>query len=210
MIRIGGRDFPIKSVHNCRTCQSPHRMFIENELLSGRSYMGIARQVADLPTGHLPPPGNQSITKHVKEGHLPQPIQTRRRIVDKRAEKLGAAVAGEDDLSDYITLLDMTINRGGERLLAGEIDPGMGDLLNAIGLKQRIEATSTEGYDTEAYQQSMFIYFEEAQNVMSHEQWTRFAKGLASNPLLKALMAKQREHEIVSGEVEETVATPDE
>jgi hypothetical protein len=185
-------------------------MFIENELLMGRSYRAIAEQVEELPTGRFPPPGYQAIANHVTNGHLPQPIQARRRIIEKRAEDLGAAIAGEDDLTDYITLTDLVINRGKERLMAGEIEPGMGDLLTAMGLRHRIESTSTEGYDTEAYQQSMFIYFEEAQQVMSLEQWDVFARRLTSNPLLKALMAKQREHEIVSGEVEETVATPDE
>lgn len=201
MVRIGGRDYPMVTSRRCHTCQSPHRRFIENEILAGRSYAAIHRQLAEMSDGPLPKPSVQGLTNHVKEGHLPQPVKTRRRIIEKRAEELGAAINGEDDLTDYITVNDLVINRGLERLMAGEIEPGASDLLKAIDLKHKIESTSQQGYDAEAFTESMFIYFDETKKIMSPEQWDVFARALQRNPILKAMMMKQEGREVIAGEL---------
>lgn len=201
MVRIGGAEYPLRSVGNCRTCQSPHRKFIENELLLGRSYAAIERSVADMPPGRLPHPSQEAISNHVKQGHMPAPAHTRRRIIDRRAEQLGAAIAGEDDLVDYLVVNDMVIRRGYERLMSGEIEPGTNELLQAIALKHKIESTSQEGYDAEAYQEAMFAYLEVARKYIPAEMFQQYGRELSRHPILRAIAAKQVQAQVVEGEV---------
>jgi hypothetical protein len=203
MVRVGGHDYPMVSVHNCRTCQSPHRQFIENELIIGRSYSAIGRELQKMPVGSLPHPSDEAIANHVRQGHLPTPASTRRQIVDRRAEQLGAAIAGKDDLADYVVVNEMVVKRGFERLMSGEIEPSMGDLMQALQFQHKIESTSDEGYDIEAYQEAMFIHLEVARQHMPPEVFQRYGQALNRNPILKALAAKAAGRDVVQGEAHE-------
>jgi hypothetical protein len=65
MIRIGGREYPVRSSPRCFVCRSPHRLVIEEALLAGSSLKQIvARLPADCSLTQ------RSVRDHVKEGHL--------------------------------------------------------------------------------------------------------------------------------------------
>lgn len=207
MVLIGGREYPLRSVPNCRTCQSPHRRFIENELLAGRSYKAIVRQLADLEdAGRLGHPSAEALSHHVKQGHLPNPVHTRRQIMEKRAEEIGAKIEGSDSIIDHLTVNQMVIQRGFERLVAGEIEPSVSDLMSAIQFQQRVEETSEEGYDAEAYQNALFAYLEIAQKYIPPEVFNRYGRELSRHPIIQAIAGKAlgpAQPEVVPGEVTE-------
>lgn len=190
MTVVNGRQYPMRSVYNCRTCQSPHRQFIEDELIRGRSYTAIARQVADLPEGPMPHPSNQGVAAHVQNGHMPVPHEQRRGIIEKRARDIGKSIDTDENLVDYVAANHLVVQRGVERLASGEIDVDTRDLLSAISILHKIETTSPEGYDVEAYQEAMFVYMEVAQKFMPREVFDAYGKALRRNPILRAIAAK--------------------
>lgn len=201
MVRIGYDDYPLVNSYNCRTCQSPHRAFIENQLILGRSYRAIRREVEKLPVGALPHPSIGGLSSHVRNNHMPLPAQTRRRIIERRAEQVGTALQSEDDIVDYITVNEMILRRGWERMISGEIEPNMNDLAQAIAMRAKIEATSTEGYDTEVWQGTLMAYMEVAQRFIPPEVFQQYGRELSRHPIMKAIAARQEEQRTVPGEV---------
>lgn len=193
MVRIGNDDYPMVSEPRCLTCQSPHRLFIERELLRGRAYGAIAKEVAKMPEGTMATPTPSSIGEHTRQGHLPQPAITRRKIIENRAEQIGVSILGEDDLVDHITINELVLTRGYERLIEGDIEPSMGDLLNAIKLQQQIEATSDTGYDAEAYNEAMMVYFTTVQRYMEPQAFQAMLRDLNQNPILRAIRERQEQ-----------------
>lgn len=194
MVKVGTEVVPQRSSPTCATCQSNHRMFLENELLRQRGYASIARQAATLTNhGELGVPSAGSIRQHVLSGHLTQPALERRKIGERRAEQLGMQIMGEDSLVDYMALNELIINRGMERLADGEIEPSMGDVLTAIRNQHSFEALSEKGFDVEAYEQTMFVYFTTAQQFMPPQQFEAMMESLKKNPILRALSQKAQE-----------------
>lgn len=191
MVRVGAHDYPLNTSRSCHTCQSPHRRFIENEIVLGRSYNAIARRLADLPTGEFDHPPAQGMARHVREGHLPTPATVRREIIDIEAKRMGAALDGNESLVTHRVVNQTIIQRGFERLQAGEIDVSTSDLLQAIGAQQRIEATSTEGYEVEAMQDALLVYLELAQRFIPPEQMPQYGAAISKHPIIRALAAKQ-------------------
>lgn len=202
MISVGGENFPMRSSATCHTCQSPHRMFIENQLVRGRGYAAIAREIAEMTPGPLPHPTARTLADHVKNGHLPSPALTRRRIIENRAQEIGVNILGEDDLIDHVSFARLTLQRTQERILKGEIDPSVADGLNAAKFLHQVEATSPEGYDHESYEVAFRIFFETAQNYMSGADFQAFTGALSRDPILQALAAKQS-GQTVEGEVDD-------
>jgi hypothetical protein len=201
MIRIGTDDYPLVSAYNCRTCQSQHRTFIENQLILGRSYRAIRREIEKLEVGVLPHPSIEGLSLHVRNGHMPMPAQTRRRIIERRAEQVGSTLENEDDLVDYITVNEMILRRGWERMMSGEIEPNMNDLAQAIAMRAKIEATSTEGYDAEVWQGTLMAYMEVAQRFIPPEVFQQYGRELSKHPIMKAIAARQDDQRTVPGEV---------
>lgn len=204
MTRINGRDYPMRSEPKCRTCQSPHREFIERELVAGRSYRAIAKQLEGLPEGAMAHPSDHGIGEHVRGGHLPVPHEQRRDLVEQRAKAIGKSIETDHNLVDYVAVNQMILHRGFERLQAGEIEPDTKDLLTAIATLHKIETTSPEGYDVEAYQEAMFVYMDVAQRFIPPEVFEEYGAALRRNPILRAIAAKQAAENTVSGEVEDT------
>lgn len=205
MVKVGKKTVPAKHVPNCKVCSSPHRRWIEAQLLKGYSYSKIAQGVATFPDdgGHHPKSG--SIGGHVKNGHLPLDTDTQRQMIEERAKRIGRSI--EDDaysLVDHVVVNDMILQRGFERMLAGEIEPDVKDLAAAIKARHAIEADLEQGFDIEAYQQALFTYLEIAQEFIPPEAFAEYGKALNENPILRAITAKQDsvEGEVVSEGVE--------
>lgn len=193
MIRIGDRDYPQVTSSRCTTCQSPHRRFIENEVVLGRGYKAIERRLVDMP---LPKgfehPSWHGISRHVRDGHMPTPATVRREIIDIEAKRMGAALSEGESLVTHRVVNQTIIQRGFERMMAGEIDVSTSDLLQAISAQAKIESTSTDGYDVEAMQQTLIAYLEIAQSFIPPEMMPRYGQAISKHPIIKALRARQQ------------------
>jgi hypothetical protein len=194
MVDIGGRQYPMKTVPQCRTCMSPYRLEIEQAILEHRSYMSIANTLVDRPEGRLPHPEHQSIRSHVLKNHMPVGPTAERALVEMRAEQIGRDiekhVAG---LADYATVNEIIIQRGMDRLARGELQPSMGELLTAIRMQHQIESTSEEGLDSAAWQEALMAYLEVAQEFIPPDRMQDYGQALANHPVLRAMMTGRAE-----------------
>jgi hypothetical protein len=189
MVDVGGRQYPMRTVTQCRTCMSPHRLEIEQAILEQRSYASIANALLDRETGRLPHPGNQSIRDHVLKNHMPIGPTAERALVEERAQAIGRDIetytAG---LANYATVNEIIVQRGMERLARGELQPSMSELLTAIRMQHAIESTTEDGLDAAAWQEALVAYMEVAAQFIPQENLHAYGQALTRNPVLKAMM----------------------
>lgn len=188
MTRIGGRDYPLYSGAQCKTCQHPQRQDIENDILAGRSYLGIWK---DLPEDE-DRPSYEGLIRHFKGGHLPLGPATERALMERNYEATGRRIEEAiDDIVDHITVAEMVVKKGFERMQRGEIAPEMTDLLGAVKIVESIQARTNQDMDHEMWVSACMSMLEDARSVMTGDQWATYSKKLADNPILKALAEKQ-------------------
>lgn len=203
MTRIGGRDYPMRSESNCLTCQSPNRLFIESELMRGKSYRTISKSLEGLPTGvkgrH---PSHESISNHVKQGHVPVAQETQRRIIERRAKEIGRSVELDEDLlADHITVNQMIVQRGVEMAADGTLEIKASDVLAASRFLRQVEQESGTDTDAQVWVEAIMEYMEVAQRFIPPAAWNEYSRALNASPVLKALA--ERKAQTVAGEVAE-------
>jgi hypothetical protein len=192
MTRIGGQDYPLRSVSTCRTCQSPHRLMIENELLKARSYAAIARSLEGMESGDLEHPTREGIGEHVKNGHMPIGPGVQRRIIERRAVEIGKNIEDSvDPLADYVTVNQMIVQKGFERLQAGDIDVDAKDIVAASKFLLSVDQSGQEGVDEQSWSDALMVYLELAVRFIPPEHQREYSDLLNANPILKAIVAKQ-------------------
>lgn len=188
MTRIGGRDYPIYSGRNCKTCQHPQRMEIENALLDGRSYAQIWRALVDEERK----PSYMGLISHFKNGHMPLGPASDRALMERNYEKTGRKIEEAlEDLVDHVTVAEMVVKKGFERMQRGEIAPDMADMLAAVKIVDAINSRSDTDMDHEMWVSATMSLLEDARAIMNPEQWAAYGKKLAANPILKAIAAKE-------------------
>lgn len=199
MVRIGGREYPLRREPSCDVCSSPYRFDIERALTLGHSYRMIREALTDREPG---PPSIASISNHVSRSHMPLPQATTRRLIEHRAEQLGREIEeGTEILVDAVTVNEEIIRKGFTRLQDGEIEPNMGELLQALKLQRDIDATAPSGdLSAEAWTEALMEFFTIAHQVMPPAVWERFTQETAKSAILKAFAAKRQ---AIPGQVEE-------
>ena len=205
MVEVNGAQFPVKFEPRCRTCRSEYREWIEKQLLLGRSYASIARELEGLPSEEdTPHPSWQNISSHVQNDHLPLPIATQRKIVERRAQEIGRSIETySESLADYVTAARTVVNKGYEAIVEGRLEPDISDVMAASRFLHTVDQTAQEQVDESAWLDSTMVFFEAAQNYVPQEMWESFRREIAENPILRAIAARKNEEEIVEGEVVE-------
>jgi hypothetical protein len=212
MIRIGNRDYPRFTSPACHTCQSPHRLYIENQLLLSRTYTSIEREIAKMPTGHLASPTVKSITAHVKSHHMAAPQAAHRRIMDDRAEELGSAIDGTEQLVDIHVLNKMILAVGWERFMDDKMTMSVSDLMAAMQFQHKLDTASDQGIDAQVMQEALAIYMDVATEFIPRDKLEEYGRRLRGNLVLRALhkraQAQQHGEEVVEGEVMDAGGDP--
>lgn len=190
MTKIGGREYPLRSVPTCKTCQDPNRLWIENELIRGASYASIARALENMPAGDLGHPNAEGISNHIERDHLPVGVATQRRLIERRAKEIGRSIETEQGtLVDYVTVNQMIVSRGFERMQAGEITPDLGDVINASKFLHTVEQASGGELDEQAWRDAMLAYMEVATEFIPPERFAAYGQALSQHPVLRAMMS---------------------
>lgn len=135
-IKNGAHRYPVVSVEQCHTCQSPKRRMIERLLIDGLS---PARIAAKLPEEHKV--SAQSIRRHLRRNHLPvdHKLVVRRQEVraEQRWEEVGidATVfrATEAEVSEFVHRVVV------ERLKRGELELTAETLLKTCKFDWEVE-----------------------------------------------------------------------
>ena len=200
--RIGGRDYPMRSSASCFTCQNPNRLSIESDLIKGYSYTTIARGLEGTPTGHFPHPTARQISDHVKNDHLPIQVSAQRRLIERRAKEIGRSIdEHEDSLADYVTVNQMIVSRGFERLQDGDITPEITDVIAASKFLHQIEQTSDGDIDENTWRDALMAYMETTREFIPAERWSEYSAAMHANPILKAMAraAEEKAIEAIEG-----------
>lgn len=194
MVRIGGIDYPAVTSSRCRVCQSPHRVFIENELIRGRSMVGIHRDLDGMEHGGRPMPSVQSIKNH-SSNHLPVGAAVQRRIIDRRAKEVGKSIEdSEEPLVDYLTLNEMVVQRAFDRLQSGEIKVSVPDALAASKFLREVERQSVgDELNNQIWSDAFVAYMDIVLKYIPADRRNEFAAELHSSPVLKALSERQKQ-----------------
>lgn len=195
VIRVANRDYPRYSDPNCHTCQSPHRDYIENQIMMGQAKAAIARTVAPLETGVFPPPSRRSISAHARATeppHLIPPQAVRHRILEDREEELGSAIEGAESLVDMYVFNKMILAVGWEQFMAGDIRLSASDVMAAMQFQHKLDTTSNTGFDVQIVQDALEIYMDIATSFIPKDQLQEYAAELRGNQVLKALARKLR------------------
>lgn len=198
--KVGNRVYNGKSVSNCDVCQSPMRTEIEFALLEGRSYQGI---VDDLPT-HRPDgsewdhPSARSIAVHAKSGHSGTSAAVQRAVIERRQEDLGvdieASVGAE---ADKVLVAQLIVQRGFDRLQAGDLEPEIPDILRAAALLHQFEQTTGGSIDEQVWRDVMLVHLTLAQQFIPPAQREEYGRAIEQHPILKALYAESERRKTV-------------
>ena len=211
-IRIGSRTYPAVRDPRCPVCLHPGRVQIEEKLLFNETYKAIAEWAADVDHEDIdgtivawPVLSPAQLTRHFKSGHCPIDARVLHDLTEARN---GEMATGYETMSgrvvDHVVTLQSVLSRGQERLVRGEIEPGVKETISAAKALAALEvaAAQTEQQDRSwFYESAMKIYFDEAQKIMNPEQWTRFSMALQTNPVLRQLTERAQQTEIVDAEV---------
>jgi hypothetical protein len=197
--RIGGHDYPMRSIGGCKTCQDPNRLQIENDLIKGQSYASIARGLEGMPEGDLGHPTGGQISEHVKRGHIPIGVSVQRRLIERRAEEIGRSVNdAEDALIDYVAVSQLIVHKGFERMQDGEIAPEMADVLTASRFLHQVEQSAGGALDENAWRDALMAYMDTTRAFIPPERWEEYGRAMNANPILQA-MSKAAEQKAIRG-----------
>jgi len=194
MVRVGGRLYQARVAQGCGTCASPYRAQIERELLGARSYRVVYNWLCatyEAPEGQ-PHPSRESMRTHMNDQHLPLKAAVQHEIIRQRSEEIGASIEeAAGTIADHVAVNRVIVQRGLERLNAGEIEPSMADLLTAIRQQQAIDAEHEGGLDAEVWRDALMEYMALVARVLTADQRVEFARLAANSAVLRALQHKQ-------------------
>lgn len=192
-INVGGREYPLVSEPTCRTCQSPHRRLIEAEAVAGVAWHAIVDRLPD-DAGLTA----RNLSDHFRNQHLPVAAEGVRQLAERNAREVGEVVAaGAQRLVDYLDFARSVVGRVNDRVLAGEVEPSVGDAIRAAQMLLQHDA-QPQGPTNNDYVQGFVIYCEVAREMMGPELFGEFVHRLARHPVLRQLLAQSGDAEAAS------------
>ena len=191
--RLGGREYPLRSVSTCFVCQSSFRFHIESEIAQGRVFPRIHKDLMLAePDCTL---SVENLREHFKNGHMPSEVEGARLVMERRAVERGRSL---DDasmtLADGMTLAEIVVQKTIEAMQRGEIKPDIKDGIAAARLMETF-APVEQGVNQNVYAEAFMAYHETAQQIMTEGQFKDFGLQLSSNATLKSLIARYSEGE---------------
>lgn len=203
MYRLGGRMYPMRTVPQCKVCQSHYRVEIERLLLRTYGYTAIWKS--------LPPQAQEAlnvrnIADHAKS-HLPVEESIRNAAVTARAKEIGLDIeASEQALVDHISFAKVGIQQVYEGMRDGTLVPDVKDGIAFANLLLKVEEVAGGGVDNEAMSQGFMAYLMAMNAVCTPEQMRQIGQRLQANPVMKSLWSRSVDPNtgkvIIEGEVE--------
>lgn len=185
MYRLGGREYPLRSAQGCKTCDSPYRLDVEQQIAAGHSYASIVRGLPD-DAGLTP----ANVRAHLVAGHLPLQVEALRRIAEDRADAIGRDVeAGVASLVDQVVLARTVVQRSFERIAAGAVEPEVADGIAAARLLHQMGVDDQQG-DRDLWTEAFMVYHDVARRLMPPEMFERFGDELRASPILRGLQER--------------------
>lgn len=194
--RLGGREYPLRSVPQCKVCQSHYRVEIERGLIKSYGYTAIHRSLPEQAKNEL---SIRNIQEHVTRGHLPVDESIRRVVMEARAREIGVSVEdAETALVDHISFARVGLQKVFSSMAEGRLEPDVKDGIAFASLLAKIEERAGDGVDEEMVFNGFMAQLKAMRQVCSPEQMREIASLLHKDPVMRALLAKS---DTVEGEV---------
>ena len=193
MTRIGTQQYPLRSEPRCAVCNSPHRIWIEAELVRGSSYAAVHRELAGMPHGPRKVASQEAISNHLKRGHMPLGQEVQRQIIARRAQELGHSVEeGTMPLADHVTVARLMVQKGMQGLADGTMPLNAGDTLKAAAFLRQVERESGGEDDSAIYAEALMVYLDIAKKFIPVDKQSAYARALHASPILRGLYERQQ------------------
>lgn len=183
--RIGGREYPMRSVPQCKTCQSHYRVEVENAILRGFGYAAVAR--------HLPEQAKltaENVRDHVTNGHMPIEETVRRALLEQRAEEVGYDEARQT-IVDQIGFARVGLQRVFEQMSSGKLEPDISHGIAFARLLQDAEASAGGEIDRQMMLQGFMAYQEAIVATCTPEQVREISRVIKANPVLANIRSQR-------------------
>lgn len=193
-IQVGERLYPVKHVHNCKTCRSSHRVQIEIAVINGLSYKQIMEDYIEPFDDHSPlgTPTYQGLLTHIRRKHMAAPYTTQRRLLERRAQELGRSIEeSEELLHDSVGALRAVVQRGFERMNSGQIDPSISDMIRAAQLESALVASVDGETDTSQWKQALIAYMTAVKNNVAPEVFRRISEEVRDSPVMQQVFERK-------------------
>lgn len=192
--RIGGRDYPMTSIPQCKVCQHPDRVEIERRSLSGYGPTAIHRA---LSAGAQEALKVRNIMDHCRN-HLPLDLVARQAIVDARAREIGVDIEqATNTLVDQISFARVGLQRAYERMALGEVNPGISDGIAFARFLQDVEEKAGGAdFDQEVMLRGFMAYIRAMQKVCSPEQIREISRAVHEDPIMASMLRQAESIEI--------------
>ncbi len=209
-VQIAGRTYDARRVPNCKTCNHPKRIEIEELIFEQVPYRTIAAQFSGVEyeeRGEVKIATTLDYTavwRHHKQDHCPVKAAVVRKIYDRRAQQLSEHYEAETErIVDGLTLAEQVVALTQIGLADGSLKPTVGDGLTAAKLLQAVQGDG-EGVDAGVWDEAITEFFERAREIMTDDQWAAFGNALNTSPVLKAIRQRQESSPVDAEIVEET------
>lgn len=183
MYRVGGREYEMVRVANCKTCQSEYRAQIENMLLSSYGYAAIVRGLpedAGIST--------RSIASHVKGGHLPASAAVKRVVIEQHAQEIGLDIEGyETTLGNYITFARLGVQSIIEKMGEEGWTPDFKEAIQLANILLKADQMAGENIDREIQIQAFILMREAILRFCTPEQAEAIGEFVQTHPLASSL-----------------------
>ena len=197
MYRVGGRSYPMRSVPQCKTCQSHFRLQVEDLIIRGYAYEVIVRDL-DERAGL----SRRNLEDHVSNGHMPLREVARRVVLDRRAEEIGLDEY-QQSLVEQVGFAKNGLQQVYEMMANGTLIPTIDHGIAFMKFLQQIEEEAGADLDREMLQQSILTYQDAIVRHASPEIAKRIAREIQADPVLSRLVAKRNAIEAVAEDLDD-------
>lgn len=186
-VEVNGTRVPYRSAPNCKVCTSgSHRLGIETRIAQGEVYSAIVRS---LPAGLGLTPRN--LSDHFRLDHMGAQTAALRLVATRQAEKVARPVARlTEAVADDLGFAHVVVEQVKEKIARGEVEPTVRDGLAALRLIAQVESQAGDRHTAHEFVTVMMHLIEMARDIMTPQQWDKWTDRVATNPILRDLMAQ--------------------
>ena len=189
MYRLGGREYPMRTVPQCKVCQSHYRVEIERGLIKSYGYTAIHRSLPEQAKTEL---SIRNIEEHAKR-HLPVDEGIRRAVIEARAREIGVSVEdSHESLVDHISFARVGLGKVYEAMANGDLNPDVKDGIAFANLLLKVEERAGGGVDDEMMFGGFMAYLKAIRSVCTPEQVREIGAQLQQDPTMRALLTRSQ------------------
>lgn len=193
MVKIGNREYSMVKSTRCGVCMHPARFAIEEKLLQNYGYPAIVRWISEQEVRKdngtiekYPELTRIQIKHHRDNGHLGLNMSMVKEIAERRAKDAGIDIENHmGQYVDHVIARQYILNRGYERLIKGEIEPEVKDVLAASKLMQELEQANRQNASVEQYQSLIMRFWRTTQEIVGPEKFRQIIARLEDDPVVR-------------------------